>query len=216
MELNWEHVVRLLAACVAGAIIGIERELHGKPAGLRTNVMICLGAALFTVLSIEMAAIGGRIADPSRIAAQIVTGVGFLGAGAIIQLRGHVMGLTTAATIWLVASVGRALGAGDFILAGVATALTAGVLFGLSVAEDAIATWRTTARFHIEMDPSPELNKAIKRRVRELGIYRRSWRVSKTPEGFVGFLKVIGPEHKLVELQKTLMSEPGVKLLRRL
>ncbi|MFH1748784.1 MAG: MgtC/SapB family protein [Planctomycetota bacterium] len=207
--------MRLLVAGVAGALIGVERELHDKPAGLRTNVMICLGAALFTVISIRVSE-GAKIGDPARIAAQIVTGVGFLGAGAIIQTRGHVIGLTTAATIWIVASVGMALGAGEYLLGSIATVMTVGVLFGLSFVEEAIANWRTTAKFQIVMEPSPELNSAIKQHVRKMGLYRKAWRISKAPEGFVGFLKVIGPEQKLLELQKQLILEEGVKSLQRL
>ena len=96
-------------AVLFGAAIGLEREISSKAAGLSTNVLICLGAAVFTVISKQMAA--GTDASVTRIAAQVVTGVGFLGAGAIIVDRGGVYGLTTAATIWLVASIGVACGA---------------------------------------------------------------------------------------------------------
>ena len=212
----WKMWPRLLAACAAGAVIGFERELYDKPAGLRTNVMICLGAALFTVLSERVADTGRFAGDPGRIAAQIVTGVGFLGAGAILHGRGHVVGLTTAATIWLVASIGMAFGAGAFLLGAVATLLTVGVLFGLAAVEEVIATWHSTARFHIEMQPSAELNQAVKQIIREVGLYRRAWRINKTPDGYVGFLKVIGPERKIRQLQNKLMLEGGVKSLQRL
>ena len=102
---------KLLLATFLGGAIGIERELAGKPAGLRTNILICIGAALFTQLSIDIARIGftpdGRpYGDTTRIAAQIVTGIGFLGAGAILHGQGAVIGLTTAATIWVVAAIG--------------------------------------------------------------------------------------------------------------
>ena len=215
MDIGAEDVIRLFAACVAGAIVGFERELHDKPAGFRTNIMICLGAALFTLLSVH---IGGSksVSDPGRIAAQIVTGVGFLGAGAIIQFRGNVVGLTTAATIWLVASVGMAFGAGQYLLGTVVTLLATGVLFALSLAEDRIAAWRTTAKFFIDMEPSPELSKAIKMWVRELGLHRSAWDVSKTADGFTGYLEVVGPEPKLDELQNRIMAENEVKSLRRL
>jgi len=119
----------IVLAVALGAVIGLERELGAKAAGLRTNVLICLGAALFTIISREIAADGGS--SPSRIAAQIVTGVGFLGAGAIIQDRGGVHGLTTAATIWLVASIGMACGAGFYALAAVVSAVGIAVLLGL-------------------------------------------------------------------------------------
>ena len=118
----------IILAIVLGAVIGLEREFSGKAAGLRTNVLICLGAAVFTIISKQMVSADGSVA---RIAAQIVTGVGFLGAGAIIQDRGGVHGLTTAATIWLVASIGMACGACFYRLAVVAALLAILVLIGL-------------------------------------------------------------------------------------
>ena len=123
------EVISLALALVFGAGIGLERELSGKAAGLRTNVLICIGAALFTIISSKM---GDQTGDSStRIAAQIVTGVGFLGAGAIIQDRGGVHGLTTAATIWLVAGIGMACGNGLFLMATLVTATSILVLMGL-------------------------------------------------------------------------------------
>jgi putative Mg2+ transporter-C (MgtC) family protein len=103
---------RLLLAAALGGVVGLEREWSGKPAGLRTNLLICVGAALLTELSmsVALAADPGMNADPARIAAQIVSGIGFLGAGTIIQSRGSVTGLTTAATLWVVAAIGMAVG----------------------------------------------------------------------------------------------------------
>lgn len=130
-----ELTKRLLLAAFLGAVIGLERELRKKPAGLRTNALIALGTALFTVMSLELAAEG---ADPSRIAAQIVTGVGFLGAGAIMRTNGNVHGLTTAATIWVNAAVGLAAGAGRYGLAFAAAAASLVVLAVLAPMENAI------------------------------------------------------------------------------
>jgi len=107
--LRLDLVSALLIAVLLGGGVGLQRELRGKSAGLRTNILICVGAALFTQMSQSMALLAG---DPTRIAAQIVTGVGFLGAGAILHSKGHVTGLTSAATIWLVAAIGMAVGAG--------------------------------------------------------------------------------------------------------
>lgn len=120
----------IILATFLGAGIGLERELSGKAAGLRTNLLICLGAAVFTIISREMAA-GTPEGSVTRIAAQIVTGVGFLGAGAIIQDRGGVHGLTTAATIWLVASIGMACGARFYQLAVISTIIAIITLIGL-------------------------------------------------------------------------------------
>ena len=127
MSTGLEIIVRLLLAATLGAIIGYQRERHGKAAGLRTNLLISVGSALFTLTSIYGF---GITSDPSRVAAGIVTGVGFLGAGAIIRRAGgqEVGGLTTAATIWAVAAIGLTAGAGLYLLSVVAAALILVVL----------------------------------------------------------------------------------------
>ena len=107
-------VVRLLLASILGGIIGLERQLRHKPAGLRTNLFICFGAALFTVLSRQLA---GVESDSARIAAQIIPGIGFIGAGSILHARTSVTGLTTAATLFVVAAVGMAAGGGLYLTA---------------------------------------------------------------------------------------------------
>jgi len=124
-----DDLLSIILATVLGAAVGLEREVSGKAAGLRTNMLICLGAAVFTIISRDMAT--GAEGSVTRIAAQIVTGVGFLGAGAIIQDRGGVHGLTTAATIWLVASIGMACGGRFYQLAIVSTLIAIIVLMGL-------------------------------------------------------------------------------------
>jgi putative Mg2+ transporter-C (MgtC) family protein len=118
-------MLRLMLAAGLGAAIGLERELRQKPAGLRTNILIALGASLFTTVSIQLARGGGT---PDRVAAQIVTGIGFLGAGAILRSGRNVHGMTTAATIWVNAAVGMAAGAGEFAMASLATVVTLIVL----------------------------------------------------------------------------------------
>jgi len=126
MPIELEMVLRLLLATALGAIIGYQRERAGKPAGLRTHVLICLGAALFTIASLYAF---GASADPARVAAGIVAGIGFLGAGAIIRRdEGLVAGLTTAATIWAVAGIGLAAGAGLYLVSVVTAAIALIVL----------------------------------------------------------------------------------------
>ena len=121
MSIEVEMVLRLLLAAALGAIIGYQRERAGKSAGLRTHVLICVGAALFTIGSLYGF---GVTADPARVAAGIVAGIGFLGAGAIIRREGGIVeGLTTAATIWAVAAVGLAAGAGLYLVSAVTTAV---------------------------------------------------------------------------------------------
>lgn len=127
MGIEVEAILRLLLATALGAIIGFQRERAGKPAGLRTHILICLGAALFTVASIYGF---GAASDPSRIAAGVLVGVGFLGAGIIMRTgEGIVAGLTTAATIWAVAGIGLAAGAGLYLVSAVAAVLILIVLY---------------------------------------------------------------------------------------
>jgi putative Mg2+ transporter-C (MgtC) family protein len=138
-------VLRLLLAAGLGAVLGVERELKHKAAGLRTNILIAVGSALFTMLSIRIGshATGGASLD--RIAAQVVTGIGFLGAGAIMRSGRSVHGMTTAATIWVNAAVGMSAGAGEFAMASVTTAITIVVLVVLVPIEAYFERRRTTS-----------------------------------------------------------------------
>jgi len=120
-----DMVWRLLLAAGLGAAIGLEREYRQKPAGLRTNILIALGSALFSILSLEATR---SVGDPSRVAGQIVTGIGFIGGGAIMRNRNTVHGMTTAATIWVNAAIGVGAGMGRYALATFTAALTLVVL----------------------------------------------------------------------------------------
>jgi putative Mg2+ transporter-C (MgtC) family protein len=134
---GWDALLRLAFACALGGVIGFERELRDREAGIRTHLLVSLGSALFTIVSAygfhEFLTNGGNIvrADPSRIAAQIVTGIGFLGAGAIIREGLSVRGLTTAATLWVVAAIGMSCGAGYYWPAAATTVLTLVALWPL-------------------------------------------------------------------------------------
>ena len=141
---SWDHLVSILipfvvrcgSAALCGAMVGLERELKKKPAGFRTNILICLGSAMYMAVgALLQSETAGSAVDPTRIAAQVVTGIGFLGAGCIIQERGRVLGLTTAATIWVVAAIGIIAGGGFPILALVATVLVVLTLRGLGAFE---------------------------------------------------------------------------------
>ena len=117
--------LRLALAAGLGGAIGLEREFRHKPAGLRTNMLIALGSALFAILSVEL---GGPAGSPDRVAAQVVTGIGFLGAGAILRHGENIEGLTTAATVWVNAAIGMAAGLGAYSVAAVGATLTLVVL----------------------------------------------------------------------------------------
>ncbi len=126
---GWESIVQVLIAALLGGLIGFEREWRGRDAGLRTNMLIAMGACLFTIISIKGFPLQGSSAkDTARLAAQVVTGIGFLGAGAIIQTRGHAKGMTTAATIWMVAAIGVAVGVEAYVLGAFASIITVLIL----------------------------------------------------------------------------------------
>lgn len=135
--IDWGILLRLTLAAVLGGVVGVERELNGHPAGLRTNILIAVSSCLFTILSIKAFPLTGNAQDTGRVAAQIVTGVGFLGAGAVIQTKKAVHGLTTAATIWMMAAVGMAVGTDYYALGIATTILTTGVLLLLGP----LSTW---------------------------------------------------------------------------
>src|SRR6476659_5572250 len=137
MPLLWVDIAKLCLAALLGGAIGLERESKHRPAGLRTNLFICLGAAMFTLLSDRLAL--EHTGDHTRIAAQIIPGIGFIGAGSILHSRGDlVSGITTAATIFVVASVGMAVGGGRYLLAVFATILILLVLLLLGIIERAL------------------------------------------------------------------------------
>jgi putative Mg2+ transporter-C (MgtC) family protein len=156
-----QSVLRLLVAAVLGGFIGLERELKRRPAGLRTNMFICFGAAMFTLLSVELA--GAFAGDHTRIAAQIIPGIGFIGAGSILHARsGNVSGLTTAATIFVVASIGMACGGGLYLLAVFASILLFIALRVLGWAEQQFSLKSSGITYIVFSDkPASELVSAV-------------------------------------------------------
>jgi putative Mg2+ transporter-C (MgtC) family protein len=162
-----ELMLQLGLATLLGGAIGLERELGGKPAGLRTNILICIGSVLYTHLSIAMA---GNNVDPTRVAGQIVTGVGFIGAGTILHARGAVVGLTSAATIWVVAAIGVALGSG-FYLEGVGTTvIVLAVLAGLGRMEKLVERQSMRRTVTIHAHPGPTVLEDLEGLVRRAGL----------------------------------------------
>ena len=142
MTSNYEILFRLVLAAVLGAVVGLEREVHGRPAGIRTYLLLCMGSALIMVVSeflffkYEARGLGDILrADPGRIAAQAITGIGFLGAGVILRYKDTIRGLTTAACVWVACAIGLAIGAGFYLFGTAVTILTLASLVGLKVFE---------------------------------------------------------------------------------
>ena len=139
LSVSGTAVERLLIACALGGLIGLEREWRHKDSGLRTNMLICMGAALFTIMSAELA---GTTPDKSRVASNIVQGIGFLGAGLILHTKNRVVGLTSAATVFVVAAIGMTCGAGYYLEATFATALLLLALQLVKALEDSLGRKR--------------------------------------------------------------------------
>jgi putative Mg2+ transporter-C (MgtC) family protein len=153
--LRTDLALKLLVAVVAGGAIGFERQIAGKAAGLRTNILICVGSALLMDLSIHIGEVWGLgpVGDPARLAAQVVTGIGFIGAGTIMQSRGAITGLTSAATIWVVAAIGLSAGAGFFVEALGTTATVMLVLAGLGRLEHGMLRMHRTMNVTVRTKP---------------------------------------------------------------
>lgn len=203
-----ELMLQLALATLLGGAIGLERELGGKPAGLRTNILICLGSVLYTQLSITMA---GTSADPTRVAAQIVTGVGFIGAGTILHARGAVVGLTSAATIWVVAAIGVALGARYYLEAVGATLLVILVLQGLGRIEGFIERQATKSRLTIHARPDPNVLEELETLVRRAGLDIDQQTTRRENVDLVVEFQLRGPKRLHDQAMIALLHHPGVR-----
>ena len=191
--LRLELVAKLGLAVLMGGIIGFEREVSGKPAGLRTNILICVGATLLMDLSIQIGMVDGRqTGDPGRIAAQIVSGVGFLGAGTIMQSQGMVTGLTSAATIWVVAAIGMAVGGGFYVEGISAGLLVTFVLTGLGKLEHWVRRARRVASATIRARLDTPIDN-IRIALHAHGIRIESERIFDHPEDRTFEVKLSGP-----------------------
>jgi putative Mg2+ transporter-C (MgtC) family protein len=201
-------LLQLGLAVLCGGAIGMERELSGKPAGLRTNILICVGATLFTVLSLKLA---GARGDPARIAAQILPGVGFIGAGTILHARGAVTGLTSAATIWVVAAIGMALGGGAYTEALGTTLLVTLVLAGLGWVEIHVARRATHSRLQIHAKPETSTLEELETLVRRTGLELTRIESRRENVDLVIELEVMGPKRLHDQAMIAILHHAGVR-----
>lgn len=206
-------LLRLLLAVGLGGAIGLERELSDKPAGFRTNILICVGAALFSQMSVLIAAIGAVPAgagDPTRIAAQIVSGMGFLGAGTILQARGNVRGLTTAATLWTVAAIGMTVGVGAYGLAIGATVLVILVLVLLGYVERLILHRKFERIVQVSFEPRPDFLERLGSILNEVGFRAETLAVEKHATSYLVTFRTSGPRSRWQDVMRALLEIPGV------
>jgi putative Mg2+ transporter-C (MgtC) family protein len=183
-DLNLYIIGKLLLAAVLGGLIGLERELSHKPAGLRTNMLICLGAALFTIISTETTRHFG-VGDPARIAAQIIPGIGFIGAGVVIRERGAIIGITSAATIFMVASIGMAVGSGMVVTSIFSALLLLGGLVILGNIEQRLGLHARMMNFRILAPEPGNLESRVREILDDAVLQPRHWHTAQTERGFL-------------------------------
>ncbi len=196
-------------ALLAGVVVGAEREWRDKAAGLRTMTLISFGSALFTIMSIR---IGGDT-NAARIAAQIVSGVGFLGAGVIMRDGGRVTGLTTAATVWLTASLGMGFGAGYASIALAATGLTLGVLLLLPILEGAIDRRREVITYQISAETLDIVDR-LDGNLATSGLRLLERHVSRSGQELTASWTVVGRHEAHARLERSLLADPTVTSVR--
>lgn len=162
VELYFGLGIEIITGLILGGLVGLDREQKMKNAGIKTNVLICIGATLYTAISIVVTKNYGTIADPTRIVAQIVSGIGFLGAGAIMQDKGNIVGLTTAATIWVVAAIGVTIGFGYPLIATIFTLTILSVLRLLGPIYQGFESNKNHRYFHVEILSTGDIKANVK------------------------------------------------------
>ncbi len=209
MYLIPEDLIKIGIAVVVGGIIGAERERHKKAVGLRTLILISIGSAIFTIISIRISTNFGG--EPSRIAANIVSGIGFLGAGVILEERGRITGLTTAATTWLVAALGMAAGAGEYVLAGISTVVAVLVLMPLTRIEDFLEISNVKRIYEITTDVSWNKYKDLRDMFRDHKMVINSYKQEKREKLMVITFDVLGPMKKHDKIVQKLLSDKEIR-----
>ncbi len=206
MSISIQDVVRILLAIVAGGAIGLEREFRDKAAGFRTLIFICLGSTLFTLLAIKLAG-----DNSSRITANIVSGVGFLGAGVILRDRGKVIGLTTASAIWLTAALGMGIGGGSYLIIAVAVAAAMVVLWGFPWLEHRIDQVHEIRSYEVVTPLNAEKAPAIDQLVHQCGLHVHDRKLTKVGSDMVLSLTLSGRPQHHEQLAQELFADPEVK-----
>jgi putative Mg2+ transporter-C (MgtC) family protein len=203
-----QMLLRLLCASAFGAAIGVEREIHHRPAGIRTSMFVCMATALFTILSIQISKIYGD-SSPTRIASNIVQGIGFLGAGAILKDSAGLVGMTTAATIFAEAAIGMAVGGGLYAVAGSATAIVLFGLFVLAWCADRFSLKSHALVFRFTTSHADSVASEVQRLLASLKIPAQHLRVSMTGSNSIVEFEA-DVSHKQQELIVEQLNRQGV------
>ncbi len=206
-------IVRLIASAVMGGLIGSERGRHGRPAGLRTHILICIGAAMTSLISMYLSETLGHTGDVARISAQVISGIGFLGAGTIMIRNSSVItGLTTAAGMWMTAGIGIAIGYGFYAAAITATAIC---IFSVTLLSKLEGRYKNTLNIYIELTDIAQTESVIER-VGRLGQAVASYDIIPPKSGHrehVGIMLILHGEKYLPRLREELSDLPGIAMI---
>lgn len=201
--------LKIVLSSLLGGVIGLEQELSGKRAGLRTNILIAAGSTLLTILSLEIAKTG-KLGDPARITAQIVTGIGLIGAGVIIQSGSSAQGITTAATIWTVAAIGIAVGSGLYVLAFSVTIFVILVLILFKFLSEHIRNRSQQDFYSIKTKKKYSVINDIRKVIMECGINDPEWSIEKVKGGYLVGLSLTASENKKNSFIEKIMEMEGI------
>ena len=204
-QLYGNEVIKMFASILMGCILGLEREVRGKPAGFRTLALICFGSTIFTICSYLLGVQDNR----DRMAANIITGVGFLGAGVIFRNNNSVSGITTAASIWIAAAIGMLIGLGEFGLAGISLGLALFILYIL----DFFQLWiddRFQHRDYRIVFKDSDKSSALRHKIRDLKLNVNGTKVSRQDSDIVFEISVSGKESRIVKFNHWLLEQDFV------
>lgn len=204
---EYMDAIKLLAAVVTGGFIGAERERFKKAVGLRTIILISVGSCLFTILSPRL----GHNDYSARIAANIVVGIGFLGAGVIMQEGGRIVGLTTSATIWLAAALGMACGAGEFILSAISAVIGILILMPLTKVEDLLEISSEDRTYEIRCKISWDKYKKLKSLFKDGGLLINRYKQEKKGQDMICTFEVTGPTKKHDKVVQKIFQDKDIK-----
>jgi putative Mg2+ transporter-C (MgtC) family protein len=204
MQQEYFDIVKISIAFAAGALLGLEREYRSKPAGFRTMILICIGSCLFTILSSKVTN------NPDRIAANIITGIGFIGAGVIFKEGIGIRGITSAATIFIAAAIGMCIGFGYYILAIFVTILVLAVLIVLSKLEEVFDNFRQTKEYTIRIYGNNYSVNALEHDLEKMNIYFMRYKVLKNAEEIIVSYKIETKLHNHEKLNQFLLTNKNV------
>jgi len=207
MDILAEDIFKILLSILIGGLIGAEREFRDKTAGFRTIIFICVGSTLFTILSVKLGGEGGTY----RIAANIVSGIGFLGAGVILRAGGRVVGLTTASTIWLTAAIGMGIGSGQYLLIGAMSALILIILWLFPRFEDWIDKAQETRTYEIKCNFDYKESFELKKLFEQHALKVKSFKQFKAENELVCSLFAYGLPSNHDQVREQLFADERVK-----